>query len=29
MDTNEVATLYGILDKNGDEQVTGRQKIDG
>jgi hypothetical protein len=22
MDTNEVATLYGILDKNGDEQVT-------
>ena len=22
MDVNEVATLYGILDKNGDEQVT-------
>ena len=22
MDANEVATLYGILDKNGDEQVT-------
>lgn len=22
MDSNEVATLYGILDKNGDEQVT-------
>ena len=22
MDTNEVAALYEILDKNGDEQVT-------
>ena len=22
MDVNEVATLYNILDKNGDEQVT-------
>ena len=26
MDTNEVATLYGILDKNDDEQVTAVSK---